>query len=257
MIRTIVATGKAAAFLSITLPLMPLQRLFLWLDLPQARSLPHVYHRLVCRILGVRLQIEGNAATPGLIAANHVSWLDISVLSAARSVSFIAKMEVCHWPFFGTLARLQNTLFVDRQNRLTTAQSNAALIQRLVRGETLVLFPEGTSNNGRALRPFKSSFFAAVEKAQLPLIPVTLIYQSQHGLPLTLRQRPDIAWYGDANLLPHLWGVLKGGPITARLIFHAPLRPEDFANRKALAKATESLLKASLAESLHGATKMR
>jgi 1-acyl-sn-glycerol-3-phosphate acyltransferase len=256
VIPVLAAAAKALGFLAITVPLMPMQRAFVYFGLPQARKLPHLYHRLVCRLLGLQLHIEGDPGVAGLIVANHASWLDIPVLSATQPLSFIAKMEVYRWPFFGTLARLQQTLFVDRDSRITTGERNSVLMHRLQHGETLVLFPEGTSHNGRSLKPFKSAFFAAVEKTNLPLIPVTLVYARQHGLPLTMRQRPDVAWYGDGDLLPHLWGVLKGGPISVKIIFHQPLHPQNFASRKELAKAAENLLKASLASSLHGAPKI-
>ena len=257
MIRGLAASVKALVFLSLTLPLMPIQAALLFFKHPAARALPHIYHRMVCRILRVELQIEGKVPSAGLIVANHVSWLDIPVLSAAARVSFVAKKDVANWPIFGTLAHLQNTVFVDRERRHSTGQSRNEMLHRLKAGETLVLFPEGTSNNGRRLQPFKSSFFAAAEGIHIPIAPVTLVYQSQHGLPLTLRQWPGIAWYGDMNLLPHLWQALKGGPLEVRVIFHPALSLAELGHRKALAAAAQKAIKQALAENLHQNSKMR
>jgi 1-acyl-sn-glycerol-3-phosphate acyltransferase len=243
---------KAAVCLVITLPLMPLQWLLVRLHWPQARTLPLVYHRLLCRILGLSLKVDGKVVGPGLIVSNHMSWLDIIVLSAVHPVSFVAKKEVGTWLFFGALARLQRTIFVDRERRRATLDSTGQIRARLKAGDTLVLFPEGTSSHGRRLKPFKSSFVAAVEGGAIPLIPLSLSYLSQHGLPLTSRQRPHVAWYGDMELLPHLWAILRGGPIDVRVNICPPLLPSAFSGRKALSAAAAE----AIGQSLHGGGKI-
>src|SRR4051794_27449973 len=161
------AALTAIAFTLVTLPLMPLQQVFVWLWPSMARAFPMHYHRLVLRILGVRLNIVGEPAHHVLIASNHASWLDIPVLSAVTPVSFIAKEEVNGWPFFGSLARLQRTLFVNRERRHTTGNSRNEIQQRLKVGDTLVLFPEGTSSDGVHVLPFKSAFFGAIESPDI------------------------------------------------------------------------------------------
>src|SRR6266540_5483934 len=108
-----------ATFVALTLPGLPLQQMLIWTSTRGARRFPHIYHRAVTRILGIRLRISGTPVTDRgcLIAVNHVSWLDIPVLSALTPLSFIAKREVASWPFFGTLARLQRSVFIDRERR--------------------------------------------------------------------------------------------------------------------------------------------
>ena len=147
----VLAVLKASAFVLLTLPLMPLQWIFLKFRLRQARTFPHWYHKRVCWILGLRLEIRGQIERPGLIVSNHVSWADIPVLSALRPLSFIAKKEVGTWPFFGALARLQRSVFVNRERKQSTAASAQDMLMRLKTGDTLVLFPEGTSHHGRWL----------------------------------------------------------------------------------------------------------
>ena len=117
------------AFAAFTLPLMPLQQLLLWFSPAAAARLPHWYHRNVARLLGINIRISGARPDkgPAFIVANHVSWLDIIVLSAAAPVSFVAKREVARWPFFGTLARLQRTVFVDRERRHTTGRERQSI----------------------------------------------------------------------------------------------------------------------------------
>ena len=117
--RSLRAFLVLASFFAFTLPLMPLQLFFLWTSSDYARSFPHWYHRQVCKILGIRLNVEGSVARRRgvLLISNHVSWLDIVVLSAVAPVSFVAKQEVASWPFVSWLAKLQRTVFVDRARR--------------------------------------------------------------------------------------------------------------------------------------------
>lgn len=246
-------------FSALTLPLMPLQQLLLWFSPPLARILPMYYHRLLCRILGVRVEIAGPRPQQGplLIACNHVSWLDIVVLSSVAPLSFVAKKEVARWPFFGSLARLQRTVYVNRDHRQTTRQSRDEIRERLKQGDIIVLFAEGTSSEGRKVRPFKSSFFAAAEMPGVLVQPVTLAYRGHRNLPMTRRLLPSYAWYGDMDLAPHLIGALQMGPIEVSVICHPPLSLSGERSRKALARHAESQIRRSLVAALHDPAKIR
>jgi lyso-ornithine lipid O-acyltransferase len=243
-----------AIFAAVTLPLMPLQQIFVWFWPSMARVFPHRYHRLVSRILGVRVAIEGEvpAKGPMLLAANHVSWLDIVILSAVAPVSFIAKREVNGWPFFGSLARLQRTVFVDRTRRQGTDVSRDDIQARLKEGDILVLFAEGTSSDGADVKPFKSAFFAAAELPDVRVQPVSVAYHGHFGLPMTRRRRPNYAWYGDMELAPHLWEAVGHGPIEVTVICHPPAAIADIGNRKDLARHAEETVRRGLAAKLSG-----
>lgn len=253
MIGTCIAIFKLIAFLCFTPPMMVLQIFILKFNIGNKTWVPQFYNKTLCQIIGIQILVSGELPVNGLIVSNHISWKDILVLNALIPVSLIAKHEVGGWPMFGSLARLQGTIFINRTNKRSMLASLDEMQARLKNGNTLVLFPEGTTHTGKSVLPFKSSFFAAAERSSTAVIPVTLIYQTQHGLPLTLRQRPDIAWYGDGTLAPHLWGVLKAGPISVKVIIHAPLQS---ANRKVLAKKAQKQISASLAENLHAGAKI-
>src|SRR5262249_24991833 len=109
--------------------------------------IPPIYHRFCCWLLDLHIEVHGSmsAVRPTLFVCNHSSYLDISVLGSIIRGSFVAKSEVADWPVFGFLAKLQRTVFVDRQRRTTSYHQRDQLARRLDAGDNLILFPEGTS----------------------------------------------------------------------------------------------------------------
>jgi lyso-ornithine lipid O-acyltransferase len=239
-------------FAVFTLPLMPLQQCFIWFWPAMARTFPMYYHRAVLRILGVRLEREGAPVRsgPALLACNHSSWLDIPIMSSIAPVSFIAKREVNRWPFFGSLARLQRTVFIDRDRRQATGAGRDEIMERFKKSDILVLFAEGTSGDGAHVKPFRSAFFGAAELPGIPVQPVTIAYRGHRNMPMTRRVRPSYAWYGAMDLAPHLWGALASGPIEVTVICHSPIAVE--AGRKELARQSEGRVREGLLRALHG-----
>jgi lyso-ornithine lipid O-acyltransferase len=234
----------------LTFLLIPLQWLSRFLRLPLTKTIPQFYHQAVCKFLNIKITVEGDIGnTPNLVVANHVTWLDIPVIGSIWPVHFVAKKEVGTWPVFASLAKLQNTIFVDRGRRQSTLASRDEIRTRIQNGDTVVLFPEGTSNNGREVLPFKSTFFSVVENTNLRVVALTLVYETQRGLPMMRRQRPSVAWVGDTEMAPHLWQFLKSGPITVRIIVHKPSKSE---NRKVMAKTAHAEIKTTLVEALRG-----
>ncbi len=247
------------AFAGFTLPLMAVQQVLLWLWPAMAEHLPHWYHRALARLLGIEINVHGPrpGKGPAFVIANHVSWLDIIVLSSVAPVSFVAKQEISRWPFFGTLARLQRTVFVDRDRRHSTGTERDTISDRLKEGGMIALFPEGTSGDGRSVLPFRSSYFGAVHDPEIPVVPVTLAYTKSWGLPLTPRELPRYAWYGDMDLPPHLWNAIAEGPLSVEVIFHPAETLAHAKARKELSAATEKTIRAGLVTALHGGDKTR
>src|SRR5579871_5305476 len=155
-----------AVFLLITLVLLPVQILLVRVPGHGWKNLAHFYHRFVCRLFGIRVTRIGVPVPGGaLMVANHSGWLDIPVLTAAVPVSFVAKAEVGQWAFFGTLARLQRTVFI-RRARSKAVEDRDNIRRRLLHGDALVIFPEGTSSDGNRVLGFRSALLSA---AELPL----------------------------------------------------------------------------------------
>jgi len=257
---------RAAAILggfgAITLPLMPVQAALLRTSPRLARKFPHWYHRQVCRLLGIRLHVEGRIVenAPVLVVANHVSWLDIPVLSAVAPLSFVAKKEVGTWPFVSSLARLQRSVFIDRTRRTAVGHTTNEIIERLKSGDTIVLFAEGTSSDGNRVLPFKTPLFAAVKptlanghtEVGACVQTLTIAYTHLHGIPLSRTRRSLVGWYGDMEMASHAWELLKAGPLDAKIHISPPVPLSDFTDRKELARYTEAVIRQSLAKLLHG-----
>ena len=238
------------AFALVTLPLMPLQWLAIALRSPLRRRIPVLYHRFLCRLLGVRLHSVGAPvdARPLLIVANHSSWLDISVITAQAPVVFVAKSEIARWPFFGLLAKLQRSVFVERDRRHKTGAVNAEIGQRLAEGDPVVLFGEGTAGDGNRVLPFRTALIGAARDAlasaehvrEIWIQPLSIAYVSQQGIPLGRHLRPRAAWYGKMGLVPHIGNIVRSGAIDVAVTWGEPIAFNAESDRKTLARALES-----------------
>lgn len=246
------AASILAGFFTLTVPLMPVQAVLLKVSAKGARRFPHWYHRQVCRLIGVRLTVEGALAPdrPVLLVSNHTSWLDIPVLSAVAPLSFIAKKDVARWPFVSSLARLQRTVFVDRERRSAVGETTNEIMARLNAGDTVVLFAEGTSSDGNRVLPFKTSLFAAAKppakagvhasgEPEVVVQTLSIVYTRLHGVPINRWARPMVGWFGDMEMQSHAWALLKAGPLDVRIRIGEPIPLDSFADRKDLARRSE------------------
>jgi 1-acyl-sn-glycerol-3-phosphate acyltransferase len=253
---TTLRVWRLALYLPFTLLLMPVQAVGIVLRQPWVTRFPRFYHRCCCHILGLRVRRLGRptAVRPVLFAANHVSYLDITIFGSLIAGSFIAKHEVAGWPLFGWLAKLQRSVFIDRQVRSTVEQRDS-IAGRLAAKEALILFPEGTSGDGNRVLPFKSALFSVAEHAAtgpVTVQPVSIAYTRVNGMPIGRRYRPLFAWYGEMAMAPHLWRVLGLGTIEVVVEFHPPTTLAACGSRKMLARYCEERVKTGLANALTG-----
>ena len=231
-----------------TLLLLPLQCVSIALGgARNSERAPRLYHAGLCRILGIEINVVGIpvAHRPALFVVNHSSWLDILVLGSLVDGSFVAKAEVARWPGVGVLARLQRTEFVERARRQAGTHVRQ-LQQRLEGGARLMIFPEGTSTDGSYVLPFKSALFSVVERSPpgaKPVVqPVTVAYVRIGEHPAYRRTRPIVAWYGDMEFVPHIWGVFQLGGIGVEVTFHEPAPDICYESRKALSAHCEEVI---------------
>jgi 1-acyl-sn-glycerol-3-phosphate acyltransferase len=232
---------RAIEFFTLIAVLLPFQVYYALVKPNERFRISQICHRGIIKLLGFRLRIHGTIADtkiPIFFVANHTSYLDIPVLGALLPAAFVAKSDVAHWPLIGFLAKMQNTVFIERRSSQINTQRNH-LRERLAAGQNLIVFPEGTSSDGHGVLSFKSALFSVVEEAAttMPVViqPISVICTELDGMPLTRALRPLYSWYGDMTLPAHLWNVFKSGHFTVDVTFHPPVTADNFLNRKTLA----------------------
>ncbi|EGP10162.1 1-acyl-sn-glycerol-3-phosphate acyltransferase [Bradyrhizobiaceae bacterium SG-6C] len=244
----------------VALILLPFQLAGILLNNRLQRIVPNLFHRVACAVIGIRINQVGERTreSPVLILSNHASWLDIIVLGAIAPVVFVAKSEVANWPLFGQLAKLQRTVFVERERRHKTGDAARAMSDRLLGGDAVVLFPEGTSSDGIRILPFRSALIGAVHHAigdsthhdRVTVQPVSLAYVRFGGVPVGRALREKVAWYGDVDLVPHLLGVFASGAVDVTVSWGAPVSYGMDANRKEIAREAENAVRRMTARAL-------
>ena len=167
--------------------------------------------------MGIRLTVTGDlpAHGPLMLAANHISWLDIVVLHAARHCRFVSKAELRHWPLIGTLASGAGTLFIERESRRDAMRVVHHMAESLMAGDILAIFPEGTTSNGTDLLPFHANLFQAAIAANAPVLPVALRFEDVASGEFSLAP----CYIGDDTLLGSIWRTLTAPPLCAVVSF--------------------------------------
>ena len=199
-----------------------------------SEKIVQIFHKLLLWLVNINVEVVGERSlnnVPTLYVSNHLSYLDIPILGSILNGRFIAKNEISIWPIFGYLSKVGNTIFIDRNLRFL--KRNKSIIYDFIsKGDSIILFPEGTTSDGIRVLKFKSSLLTSLEQKNILIQPIVINYKSINGMPLNRWLKPIIAWYGDMDLKPHLINVLKLFSIKAKITFLPPLNGKDFTNRK-------------------------
>jgi len=191
-----------------------------------------LWSRGLCGLLGIRVTAwdrgEGAPArgsniprTPHLLVSNHIGYLDVIVLSAlagARDSAhapalFVSKDDLARWPVMGPLGRSVGTLFLDRDRPRAVAEVAAGMRAAFAGGQSVIVFPEGTTTGGDVVRPFHTALFEPALRASVPVRGAFLAY-----MPRSRRDPADLAaWTGDASFVPHLYRLFRSGGLEARV----------------------------------------
>lgn len=179
-----------------------------------------VWSREMLAHLGVQLHVTGNAVANGplLLVANHISWLDITALHAARYCRFVSKADVKRWPLIGALASGVGTLFIERESRRDAMRVVHHMAQSLRDGDVLAVFPEGTTSDGVHLLPFHANLLQAAIAAQAPVQPVALQFVNRHTGERSLAP----CYIGDDTLLDSFWRTLTTPGVAVHVRFGEP-----------------------------------
>ena len=199
------------------------------------------WSRQLLEILGVRIDAQLSGVTPGsLFVANHISWLDIYALNAARPLAFVSKAEVRSWPLIGWLAAHADTLFLSRESRRQTKRVNVEMGDLLLAEKDVAIFPEGTTTEGTQLLHFHGALLQSAVDTGRPVEPVALSYYGGDG-----RRSVVPAYVGETTLSESIMAILTCGPLTVRLRPTPPLDPRIMTRRE-LAHAARGAIAFSL-----------
>jgi len=184
-------------------------------------------------VLGVRLVVHGTppAAGPVLLICNHISWLDIIAIHAARHVRFVAKSELRQWPLIGALATGAGTLYIERERQRDALRVVHRMTDALRAGDIIAVFPEGTTSDGRTLLPFHANLLQAAISADAPVQPAALHFVDAATGAVSYAPR----YIDDDSLMESLWRTLKAPPLLAVLHFGVA-QPSQGRDRRAWAQ---------------------
>ena len=189
----------------------------------------HRWSQFACRVLGIRVRTHGSMPPSGLLVSNHLSYLDIIVLSSIRPCVFVAKCDVASWPLFGWLAHAAGTIFVDRERRFSSPKVVNGIHDAIAGGSVVVLFPEGTSSDGSAVLPFKSTLLESAVQLRCPVAAASIDYALDGG-----SVAEEVCYWRDMTLVPHLLNLFLKREIRAYYSF-SPAKVRA-GNRKEIAR---------------------
>jgi 1-acyl-sn-glycerol-3-phosphate acyltransferase len=170
--------------------------------------------RRVLRLFQFETRMAGPVPSRGLLISNHLSYLDVLVLSSLAPAVFVSKHEVKFWPVFGQFAVLAGTVFVDRARRFQVGRVNDEITVALNQGALVVLFPEGTSSNGQTLLPFKSSLLEPATNPEWPLAIGRIHYEIDDG-----DAGEEVCYWGEHTFFPHMLNLLGKRRVRATVRF--------------------------------------
>jgi 1-acyl-sn-glycerol-3-phosphate acyltransferase len=189
----------------------------------------HCWSRFACRVLGIRVTTRRSMPSCGLLVCNHLSYLDIIVLSSIQPCVFVAKRDVASWPLFGWLAHVAGTIFVDRERKLSSSNAVDVVGDAIADGSVVVIFPEGTSSDGSTVLPFKSALLESAVRHRCPIATASIDYRLDDG-----SVADEVCYWGDMTLVPHLLNLFFKREVRANYSFStAKIRA---GNRKQIAR---------------------
>lgn len=201
------------------------------LSMEQRAKWVQVSAREVLSGLGIHYRMHGEPPRYGLVVSNHLSYLDVLILSSAMPCFFVAKIEIGGWPFFGWAARIGGTIFLDRSSLASAMSVADQMIERLKLPIPVLLFPEGTSTDGREVLPFHPRLIDPATSTGAPVTAAAVRYVIESG------EERDLCWFGDASFVPHLLKALATPGFSAEVTFG---EPRIYPDRRTAADATRA-----------------
>lgn len=228
----------ARAFLHIIYGMALMIVAFPFFNQQQRSNCIRIWSKGITNVFNVEVTTSGEIPVEGgmMFVANHVSWLDIHALNSVKNMRFIAKSDIRHWPFIGFLASRANTLFIDRGKRQDTAKTISVISQSLENGDAMCFFPEGTTTDGRELKPFKGSLLQGAVEGNKDVVPVSIFYPDASNSANT-----RMAYFGEMTLLESLLNVVSQKRPQVHLHFYPPIKAGAY-NRRELSLLIQDII---------------
>jgi 1-acyl-sn-glycerol-3-phosphate acyltransferase len=193
------------------------------LSQPERNARVQAWSKRMLGIMGITLKVQGTPPSGGpvLLICNHLSWLDITCIHAARHVRFVSKSDVKGWPLIGTLSTGSGTLYIERERRRDALRVVHHMTEALRNGDMIGVFPEGTTSDGRGLLPFHANLLQAAISSGAPVLPAALRFADAATGETSQAPR----YIDDDNLLASLWNTLRAPPLLAIVRFGEPQDP--------------------------------
>ncbi len=196
------------------------------------------WQQRLTRILGLRVRLRGTLPKqPVLLVCNHISWLDIPVLGSVLPVSFLSKIEIRRWSLLGILAARSGTLFIERGGRNAANHAAEQIAFRLRRGDSIAIFPEGTTTDGYGMRRFHPRLFGGAMHAEADIQPAAIRYLHPSGV------HPAAPFMSNASLFAHGLRVLGEKRIDVEVTLCRRLASNSTDRRTLSKQAHESILR--------------
>lgn len=193
------------------------------LSQPERNARVQAWSKRMLGIMGITLKVQGTPPSGGpvLLICNHLSWLDITCIHAARHVRFVSKSDVKGWPLIGTLSTGSGTLYIERERRRDALRVVHHMTEALRNGDMIGVFPEGTTSDGRGLLPFHANLLQAAISSGAPVLPAALRFADAATGETSQAPR----YIDDDSLLASLWNTLRAPPLLAIVRFGEPQDP--------------------------------
>ena len=216
------------------------------LEAPQRQARIQWWATKMLHTMGIALRVEGTPHAGGtLLVANHISWLDIvAVHAVCPQARFVSKADVRAWPLLSRLVDAAGTLYLERERKRDALRVVHLMAQALAAGETVAVFPEGTTSDGRALLPFHANLLQAAIATSTPVQPVAISFSDRHDAVSRA-----VEFVGATTLLQSLWRVATGEGVVARVQL-LPAQPSAGVDRRALVQQLRARIGAALGQSL-------
>ena len=200
------------------------------------------WQQKVVQTIGLNLEVKGKETKDNdelqsaLWVANHISWMDIALLGS-QGVGFLSKSEIRQWPIIGWLGEKSGTVFIQRGGKNASQRAASAIAEKINAGDSILVFPEGTTSSGDDVRRFHARIFAPALDHKLLIQPIVLQYLDDNG-----QTHPKAAW-NDQNFFSNMLGVLAQPRINVVLTYLPIVDSKEFSERRHIAESVESQIR--------------